>query len=453
MTIFPSFLGTVNRFVARSWPNNLRMLVDPVTGAPTGIQNPNANGAHGIWAPVQLTAAQIASPTAEMLADLNARYQLNVAPYTIYQSNGSALLAALPFSFGAFQAGEMLVQIDASGQNVVAFQNNSATGYSAITFRGPDRFYPDGALKYEHGAIGYSYPQNFSFLEASRFDGTSNANLPPLKFTLMQSGGALTAAAWANCTTTINLPTITITAGGSFPSGINGLPIRQVFASAFDVIPAGTTIVSGAGTATLTLSANALSSSTFLQLIWGTPVFGQYHAFIADENSFIDWYTFDNGVLGTTPYIRMDRNQGYLGIGGYVFQDRPTSELDVIGNATFGTDRTQRFGTAYVSPINIWDTGTKGLNWVKVGVNTFRVEWNATPSRISYGDVNGGVFPMALFMDGSARLATPQLNISASAPPANAAATGRLGDVAWDTGFVYVCTATNTWKRVAIASW
>lgn len=37
--------------------------------------------------------------------------------------------------------------------------------------------------------------------------------------------------------------------------------------------------------------------------------------------------------------------------------------------------------------------------------------------------------------------------------PATAGATGDAGQIAWDSGFVYVCVATNTWKRVAIATW
>jgi hypothetical protein len=37
--------------------------------------------------------------------------------------------------------------------------------------------------------------------------------------------------------------------------------------------------------------------------------------------------------------------------------------------------------------------------------------------------------------------------------PASASATGVAGTIAADTGFIYVCTATNTWKRVAIATW
>lgn len=37
--------------------------------------------------------------------------------------------------------------------------------------------------------------------------------------------------------------------------------------------------------------------------------------------------------------------------------------------------------------------------------------------------------------------------------PASAADTGVTGTIVADTNFIYVCTATNTWKRVAIASW
>lgn len=37
--------------------------------------------------------------------------------------------------------------------------------------------------------------------------------------------------------------------------------------------------------------------------------------------------------------------------------------------------------------------------------------------------------------------------------PAAADSTGTAGQVAVDTGYIYVCTATDTWKRVAIATW
>jgi hypothetical protein len=43
--------------------------------------------------------------------------------------------------------------------------------------------------------------------------------------------------------------------------------------------------------------------------------------------------------------------------------------------------------------------------------------------------------------------------VGAVAAPATATSAGVAGSIAYDSGFFYVCTATNTWKRVAIASW
>lgn len=37
--------------------------------------------------------------------------------------------------------------------------------------------------------------------------------------------------------------------------------------------------------------------------------------------------------------------------------------------------------------------------------------------------------------------------------PASAGAAGTAGEWAWDSSYIYICTATNTWKRVAIATW
>lgn len=43
--------------------------------------------------------------------------------------------------------------------------------------------------------------------------------------------------------------------------------------------------------------------------------------------------------------------------------------------------------------------------------------------------------------------------IQTSKTPASASATGTQGMIAWDTDYLYVCVATDTWKRVAIATW
>jgi len=37
--------------------------------------------------------------------------------------------------------------------------------------------------------------------------------------------------------------------------------------------------------------------------------------------------------------------------------------------------------------------------------------------------------------------------------PATATSTGVAGQVAYASGFLYVCVATNTWRRTALSSW
>lgn len=37
--------------------------------------------------------------------------------------------------------------------------------------------------------------------------------------------------------------------------------------------------------------------------------------------------------------------------------------------------------------------------------------------------------------------------------PASASAAGNAGDICWDANYIYVCTATNAWKRAALSTW
>jgi hypothetical protein len=44
-------------------------------------------------------------------------------------------------------------------------------------------------------------------------------------------------------------------------------------------------------------------------------------------------------------------------------------------------------------------------------------------------------------------------HLTTAKTPATAYDTGVTGQVAWDTSYIYVCTATNNWERAAIATW
>lgn len=51
-------------------------------------------------------------------------------------------------------------------------------------------------------------------------------------------------------------------------------------------------------------------------------------------------------------------------------------------------------------------------------------------------------------------LKTTQLKLAAlNTAPASATATGTTGEIRIDANYIYICTATNTWKRTALTSW
>jgi hypothetical protein len=50
-------------------------------------------------------------------------------------------------------------------------------------------------------------------------------------------------------------------------------------------------------------------------------------------------------------------------------------------------------------------------------------------------------------------VADDSIQINTAKTPASAAATGTTGEFAWDASYFYICTATNTWRRVAHATW
>jgi hypothetical protein len=71
---------------------------------------------------------------------------------------------------------------------------------------------------------------------------------------------------------------------------------------------------------------------------------------------------------------------------------------------------------------------------------------------------SAGDFSSTLNVTGAATFSSSvtatSYNLSAlNTAPASATATGTLGQIRIDDSFIYVCTATNTWKRAAITTW
>lgn len=69
------------------------------------------------------------------------------------------------------------------------------------------------------------------------------------------------------------------------------------------------------------------------------------------------------------------------------------------------------------------------------------------------------IFPREVNLANDAILTAPldvggdTMRLRSSRTPASSSAPGNEGDICFDANYAYHCVATNTWKRVAMATW
>ena len=101
--------------------------------------------------------------------------------------------------------------------------------------------------------------------------------------------------------------------------------------------------------------------------------------------------------------------------------------------------------TSHANPnLYVYRTGSTNAN------DFIRVEHDGTNGNIVSGGTSG-----ILMQPGSGVLGISgdTVRVITQKTPASATATGTKGDIVHDTNYIYVCTATNTWKRAAISTW
>ena len=62
-------------------------------------------------------------------------------------------------------------------------------------------------------------------------------------------------------------------------------------------------------------------------------------------------------------------------------------------------------------------------------------------------------FQLSDDIDVAGRAEVDDFRLVSPTVPSTAADTGTAGDIAWDSDYIYICVAANTWKRVAISTW
>ena len=144
-----------------------------------------------------------------------------------------------------------------------------------------------------------------------------------------------------------------------------------------------------------------------------------------------------------------------IGAAGEVVAGNTTGSLATFSNA--GNAAISLHGAAANSATVYFGTTGAGGNTVgrlaydfSVGAMAFYTA-NTERARI---DSSGNLL-IGTTVAGASKLvvADDSIQINTAKTPASAAATGTTGEFAWDASYFYICTATNTWRRVAHATW
>ena len=176
---------------------------------------------------------------------------------------------------------------------------------------------------------------------------------------------------------------------------------------------------SGASTGTSIIRSGGGGSGGYFQFY---PVDGNYEF----QVSGIGTYTRLNAVVG-----------GSLTAGGLTYPTTNGTNGQVLtsdgaGNVAWGV------GGGGGASVTISDTPP--------AASTGDLWWESDSGRLKiyYQDVDS-----AQWVDVAPPLA-PALSSNA---PATASSTGSAGDIRYDSGYVYICVATDTWKRAALTTW
>lgn len=176
----------------------------------------------------------------------------------------------------------------------------------------------------------------------------------------------------------------------------------------------------------------------------------------ATQNAQVNALTFDTGAV--------DDSTTQLSSGAIIVKDGGIT-AQKIGSAAvtpakistgaawaFGSDA-GTIGTPATATMNItlYNNGGTDFGGVYAGAagEVVIAEQGADVITIKDGKVGFGTNAPALKLD----VNDNGIIIRTDRTPSSASDTGVKGTIAWDVSYVYVCTATNTWKRTAIATW
>ena len=136
---------------------------------------------------------------------------------------------------------------------------------------------------------------------------------------------------------------------------------------------------------------------------------------------------FDSSGSGSTSNVILgfdDKNKLEL-VGGVSLEYTAYDQVQANGDLVLDFDQTQ----AKFFP------QTSGLGWVQTVIG------RGSTNTLTTGEIS------------ATNVKTSGLRLTTTNAPSSASDTGTTGQIRYDSNYIYVCVATNTWKRVAISTW
>ena len=177
---------------------------------------------------------------------------------------------------------------------------------------------------------------------------------------------------------------------------------------------------------------------------------------IKSNNQGLDFtrYTDANALIDTT--LRLS-STGNLTVGNFLYATNVFPKSHAVYD--FGSSSVawhNFYGTGLLSPsgstLSLNTLGTNSIGMSIAGTKFFHLQPTTGAVVLQSGGTYAPDAINRLQVGGS--IITSQYNLSSlNAAPASATATGTLGEIRVTAGFIYVCTATNTWVRAALTTW
>lgn len=152
------------------------------------------------------------------------------------------------------------------------------------------------------------------------------------------------------------------------------------------------------------------------------------------------------GLGTTTPAVTLDvagdiNASSSLNVGFNRAADG-SAVLDLQSQGGIGIDYNARLQRAagVDGNLTLTNAGNGGLVIQNEGTGLLNIRTNNT-SRMEF------------YSDGRIVIPGNNLRIATSRTIASSTATGSAGEIAWDDNYIYICVATNTWKRAALSTW